>query len=73
MYERGYFRDPYNDHDLLWKFNLSWWDDVVPMLNARSELTIAQASLDVNQNVYTKSPVGRRKEFVDQLERSLVM
>jgi integrase len=30
-------------------------------------------SLDVNQNVYTKSPVERRKEFVDQLERSLVM
>lgn len=30
-------------------------------------------SLDVNQNVYTKSPVGRRKMIVDQLERSLVM
>jgi hypothetical protein len=43
MCERGYFRDPYNDHDLLWKFNLSWWEDVIPMLNARSELSIAQA------------------------------
>jgi integrase len=30
-------------------------------------------SLDVNQNVYTKSPVERRKAVVDQLERSLVM
>jgi hypothetical protein len=30
-------------------------------------------SLDVNQNVYTKSPVERRKTIVDQLERSLVM
>ena len=30
-------------------------------------------SLDVNQNVYTKSPVERRKTAVDQLERSLVM
>jgi len=30
-------------------------------------------SLDVNQNVYTKSPVERRKTVVDQLERSLVM
>jgi len=29
-------------------------------------------SLDVNQNVYTKSPVERRKAIVDQLERSLV-
>jgi hypothetical protein len=23
MYERGYFRDPCNDNDLLWKFNLA--------------------------------------------------
>jgi len=30
-------------------------------------------SLDVNQNVYTKSPVERRKAVVDQLERTLVM
>jgi integrase len=30
-------------------------------------------SLDVNQNVYTKSPVDRRKVVVDQLERALVM
>jgi len=30
-------------------------------------------SLDVNQNVYTKSPVERRKAIVDQLERTLVM
>lgn len=30
-------------------------------------------SLDVNQNVYTQSPVERRKVFVDQLERQLVM
>ena len=30
-------------------------------------------SLDVNQNVYTKSPVERRKVIVNQLESSLVM
>jgi integrase len=30
-------------------------------------------SLDVNQNVYTKSPVERRKVIVDQLEQALVM
>ena len=29
-------------------------------------------SLDVNQNVYTKSPVDRRKFAVDQLEQALV-
>ena len=36
MYERGYFRDSYNDSNLLWKFDLSWWDDMIPMLNAQS-------------------------------------
>ncbi len=30
-------------------------------------------SLDVNQNVYTQSPVQRRKDAVEQLESSLVM
>jgi len=25
MYESGYFRDSYNDTNLLWRFNLSWW------------------------------------------------
>ncbi len=30
-------------------------------------------SLDVNQNVYTQSPVQRRKDAVDRLESSLVM
>ena len=44
MYERGYFRDSYNDSDLLWKFDLSWWDDVIPMLNGKSQLTPEKAS-----------------------------
>lgn len=33
MYGQGYFRDPYNDWDVLWKFGLSWWADVIPMLD----------------------------------------
>jgi hypothetical protein len=43
MHERGYFRDPYNNSDLLWKFGLSWWDDVIPMLDAEGNLSPAQA------------------------------
>ncbi len=26
-----YFRDSYNSSDLLWKFGLSWWANVLPM------------------------------------------
>jgi hypothetical protein len=32
MYERGYFRDSYNGSNLLWLFDLSWWQDVLEVL-----------------------------------------
>jgi hypothetical protein len=38
-----YFRDPYNDWDLLWKFRLSWWEDVIPMLDDEDRLSVAEA------------------------------
>jgi hypothetical protein len=75
MYERGYFRDPYNDHDLLWKFNLSWWDDVIPMLNDRSQLSVEQASrllemLKERHNIFQLKlaplPAEERKRFLDR-------
>jgi hypothetical protein len=75
MYERGYFRDPYNDYDLLLKFNLSWWGDVIPMLNARSELTIAQAChlldmLKERQDIFQRNMAPmrakERKYFLDR-------
>jgi integrase len=42
-------------------------------MGAEGKLVAAQLghSLDVNQNVYTQSPVERRKEIVDQFERTL--
>ena len=43
MSSQGYFRDPYNDWDLLWKFRLSWWDDVIPMLDKGGGLSVAAA------------------------------
>ena len=55
--EQGYFRDPYNDWDLLWKFGLSWWGDVIPMLDDKDCLTIEQirnllAMLKERENVF---------------------
>jgi hypothetical protein len=43
MYEHGYFRDPYNDWDLLWQFELSWWNDIQPLLDDRCWLSYTQA------------------------------
>lgn len=42
--QRGYFRDSYNDWDLLWKFGLSWWTDIIPLLDMRNRLTVRAAN-----------------------------
>lgn len=43
MFSNGYFRDSYNSSNLLWQFGLSWWDDVIPMLNQAGELSPGRA------------------------------
>jgi hypothetical protein len=43
MQARGYFRDPYNDWDVLWKFELSWWNDVGKLLDRTHRLSVANA------------------------------
>src|SRR5207244_12216175 len=72
MYELGYFRDPYNDFDLLWKFGLSWWDDVIPMLDDQSRLSVSQseqllAMLRERENVFelrlATLPAQEREHF----------
>jgi hypothetical protein len=42
MFRNGYFRDSYNQSNLLWQFELSWWEDVIPMLDGNSELAPAR-------------------------------
>jgi hypothetical protein len=37
------FPDPYNDWDVLWQFGLSWWNDVIPMLDEDARLSVANA------------------------------
>ncbi len=39
-YPDGYFRDSYNDYNVLWQMGLSWWQDIVPMLNKNHKLTL---------------------------------
>ena len=33
-----YFRDSYNMSNVLWTLNLSWWKDVLPLLDEQQEL-----------------------------------
>jgi hypothetical protein len=44
MYGEGYFRDPYNDWEVLAKFGLSWWTGVIPQLDPQRFLAVADAA-----------------------------
>jgi len=35
---KAYFRDSYNMSNVLWTLNLSWWKDVLPLLDEDQEL-----------------------------------
>lgn len=41
----GYFRDSYNGTSVAWLMGLSWWRDVIPMLNKEGQLTPGKAKL----------------------------
>lgn len=43
LYGRGYFRDNYNPYGLFVQLGLSWWQDVIPMLDDRGYLSIDKA------------------------------
>jgi hypothetical protein len=40
--EPNYFRDSYGDA-MLWRFGLSWWTAVIPMLDQQEYLSVVQA------------------------------
>lgn len=43
MYSKGYFRDSYNNSNLLWQFNLDYWTYFAGFLNKQSRLTPTKA------------------------------
>jgi hypothetical protein len=48
MQGNGYFRDPYNPYDLLQQFGLAW-EDIIPMLDQDSKLSVAQTTALLNK------------------------
>ena len=60
MYEVGYFRDPYNDGMFLGKIGLSWWNDVVPMLDKDGFMPI-EAAKNFREQVATYPLLGCRR------------
>jgi hypothetical protein len=45
MSDKTYFRDSYNDSNLLWLFGLSWWQHVGDLLDAEGRLMPDDAAL----------------------------
>jgi hypothetical protein len=75
IYSEGYFRDPYNEWDLLWKFDVSWWGDVIPMLDEEGRLSVEKttellALLKSRERVFFESlaplPAPDKKYFRQQ-------
>jgi hypothetical protein len=57
--DEGYFRDPYNDWDLLWQFNLSWWKHILPLLDQDDNLAVRDAEWLLDQ-------LKRREKMFEQ-------
>jgi hypothetical protein len=59
LYARGYFRDPYNPWDMLWKTGLFWWGDVLPKLDK-------DGLLSVEDTVELLAELKRREEQLEE-------
>jgi hypothetical protein len=60
MHEVGYFRDSYNDTDLIWKYDLSWWGGLDGFMNKDGNITVTSAKkllkyLDEHRDVFLKN------------------
>ena len=40
LHEGVYYRDSYNNGSIAWSLNLSWWEDISPMLDTKKLLSI---------------------------------
>lgn len=61
--ESGYFRDPYNNGSVLWKYDLSWWKDIIPLTdNESSEISVE------NTKVFLKMLEDKEDTFLKNIE-----
>jgi hypothetical protein len=57
--EAGYFRDSYNNSSLFWVLGLSWWNDVIPLLDEENLLPLEGARR-------LRSEVAQRAEIMER-------
>ena len=42
LHEGIYFRDAYNHQSVMWALGLSWWNDVLPLLDQENKLSVCK-------------------------------
>lgn len=68
LFSVGYFRDSYNPSNFLWITGLSWWNDIIPRLNANGELPLKQARWFRNRLAKEVITLDRVKKHIDARE-----
>jgi DNA polymerase II small subunit/DNA polymerase delta subunit B len=57
MHERGYFRDSYNNSNLLWLFDLNWWRDVGDRLLDKRYRMSPKNAMKLLQELQQREPI----------------
>ena len=67
IYKQGdvYFRDSYNSGSVMWAMGMSWWDDVVPMLDEDGNLSHEDTLKLVNK--ITDAPINVSADFLENM------
>ena len=67
IYKQGdvYFRDSYNSGSVMWAMGMSWWDDVVPMLDQDGNLSHEDTLKLVNK--ITDAPINVSADFLENM------
>tara|TARA_R100000781_G_scaffold15209_3_gene12560 strand:- start:51 stop:488 length:438 start_codon:yes stop_codon:yes gene_type:complete len=67
IYKQGdvYFRDSYNSGSVMWAMGMSWWDDVVPMLDEDGNLSHEDTLKLVNK--ITDAPINVSTDFLENM------
>ena len=66
----GYFRDSYNRSNLLWQFDLSYWNDMKQWVNEEGEMTV-QKAIEFLEELKKREPIFEKnmQKLADRVNR----
>ena len=60
-----YYRDSYNSGSVLWAMGLSWWTDVLPMLD--DEGTLNKEGIETFLELIEDKPLSVSSDFIEHM------